>query len=83
MERRMSFPVRFGLAMAISTAAVVGLVGVAVAQAGPPKNEAYQGCKVGTLVILRQEVSTQSEVNLGEDYVVLRCDGWNWVPVER
>ena len=69
--------------MAISTVTFVGLAGVSIAQTNPPRNKAYQGCKVGTLVTMRQEVSTQSEVNLGEDYVVLRCDGWNWVPVER
>jgi hypothetical protein len=79
----MTLSVRLGLAMAISTAAVVGAVGVAMSQTNPPEIKAYQGCKVGTLVTLRQEVSTQSEVNLGEDYVVLRCDGWNWVPVEH
>jgi hypothetical protein len=79
----MTILVRLGLAMAVSTTALVGVVGLVFAQTIPPENNAYKGCKVGTLVTLRQEVSTPSEVNLGEDYVVLRCDGWNWVPVEH
>ena len=77
----MNFTHRLFTGIAISVAALVGAQGMANAQTGVPEDGAYKGCKVGTLVTLRQEISNESgTVTLGEDYVTLRCDGWNWVP---
>jgi hypothetical protein len=82
MELQMNFANRLLLGVAISAATLVGALGVATAQTSPSEDGAYQGCKVGTLVILRQEISNASGVSLGEDYVTLRCDGWNWAPAQ-
>jgi hypothetical protein len=68
---------RLVLAIAFSATVFPSTFGAAIAQTSPP---AYQGCEVGTLVTLRQEVSNDSGVTIAEDYVTLRCDGWNWVP---
>jgi hypothetical protein len=77
----MSFTHRLLVGIAISVTTLVGALGVVNAQTSPPEDGAYSGCKVGTLVTLRQEISNESgTVTLGEDYVTLRCDGWNWVP---
>ena len=77
----MSFTHRLLVGIAISVATLVGALGVVNAQTSLPEDGAYRGCKVGSLVTLRQEISNESgTVTLGEDYVTLRCDGWNWVP---
>jgi hypothetical protein len=78
----MSFRNRLVLGIAISVTTLVGALGIVNAQTSPPEDGAYKGCKVGTLVILRQEISNESGVTLGEDYVTLRCDGWNWAPAQ-
>jgi hypothetical protein len=77
-EAKMRVQNRLVLATALLAAALLAAPGIAAAQTNPP---AYQGCEVGALVTLRQEVSNESGVTLGEDYVELRCDGWNWTPV--
>jgi hypothetical protein len=77
----MSFTHRLLAGIAISCSTLAGTLGVVNAQTSVPDDGAYKGCKVGTLVTLRQEISNESgTVTLGEDYVTLRCDGWNWVP---
>jgi hypothetical protein len=76
-RRIMRVPNRLALAIAFSAAAFLSTFGAAIAQSSPPT---YQGCEVGTLVTLRQEVSNDSGVTVAVDYVTLRCDGWNWVP---
>jgi hypothetical protein len=77
----MSFTHRLLVGIAISVTTLVGALGVVNAQTSRPEDGAYRGCKVGSLVTLRQEISNESgTVTLGEDYVTLRCDGWNWVP---
>ena len=78
----MNFTHRLLAGAAIAVMALVGAQGIANAQTSVPEDGAYKGCKVGTLVTLRQEISNESgTVTLGEDYVTLRCDGWNWTPV--
>jgi hypothetical protein len=81
MERQMSFTHRFLVGIAISVTTLVGAHDVVNAQTSFQEDGTYKGCKVGTLETLRQEISNESgTVTLGEDYVTLRCDGWNWVP---
>jgi hypothetical protein len=75
----MRVPNRFALAIAFSATALLAPVGGAIAQTSPA---AYQGCKPGDLVTLRQEETNASGVTVAIHYVALRCDGWNWVPVE-
>ena len=79
----MSYTKRLLLGAAISMATLVGALDIANAQTSPPEDGAYKGCKVGTLVTLRQELSNESGVSVGEDFVILRCDGWNWAPEQH
>lgn len=79
----MSFAKRLLLGAAISLAPLVGALDIVNAQTSPPEDGAYKGCKVGTLVTLRQEISNASGVTVGEDFATLRCDGWNWAPEQR
>jgi hypothetical protein len=77
----MSFTHRLLMGIAISVTTLVGAPGIVTAQTSVPEDGAYKCCRVGALVTLRQEISNESgTVTLGEDYVTLRCDGWNWVP---
>jgi hypothetical protein len=75
----MRVPNRFAFAIAFSAPALLGSLGAAIAQTSSP---AHQACEPGALVTLRQEVTNESGVTVAEDYVVLRCDGSNWVPVK-
>jgi hypothetical protein len=72
----MSVANRSIFAVAFSATAFLASFGAAMAQASPP---AYQGCKAGDLVILRQEETNASGVTVAIHYVTLRCDGWDWV----
>ena len=73
----MSVANRFMFAVAFSATAFLAPVGAAMAQTSPP---AYQGCRPGDLVTLRQEETNASGVTVAIHYVTLRCDGWDWVP---